>query len=105
MGYYLEVAQNHNKADQLINDHGARRAVASLGSQVSLDDVPEDSHLVCVVQNGFFDAAGVCYDERELEAFTSPSDNRAKDWLYVSKDKCRELCHDYDRLNAELTPA
>ena len=34
---------------------------------------------VCLVDNGMFTAAGVAYDQREIEAFTFP-DNRPKIW-------------------------
>jgi hypothetical protein len=38
-------------------------------------------NLVCVVDNGFFEAAGYCFNENEFEAFNSPSDPRPKIWL------------------------
>lgn len=39
--------------------------------------------LVCVVDNGFFEAAGYCYDEREFECFIREGDTRPKQWLIV----------------------
>lgn len=39
--------------------------------------------LVCVVENGFFDAAGYCFDEQEFEDFADPRDRRRKTWLVV----------------------
>lgn len=38
--------------------------------------------IVCVVDNGMFEAAGYCYDERELTAFKYPC-GRPKTWLYI----------------------
>lgn len=37
--------------------------------------------LVCVVDNGYFQAAGYCYSQGEFNAFTEPSDHRPKTWL------------------------
>lgn len=99
MGYYLEVERNDDKAGQLLRNHNAKLASASLA------DVPDDSHLVCVVRNPLFDAAGIVYDERELAAFNRSDDPRERDWLYVSKDVCRELCGDYSRLEQEAALA
>lgn len=38
--------------------------------------------LVCVVENGMFDAAGFCYSEQEMKDFERP-DGRARTWLRV----------------------
>ena len=46
-----------------------------------------------MVQNGLFDAAGICYDENEFKAFTAdPSDTRPKDLLTLDKDTALRLC-------------
>ncbi len=47
-------------------------------------DVKFKSDLVCVVDNGFFAAAGYCYNESEFDAFNTP-DGREKKW-FVLKD-------------------
>jgi hypothetical protein len=39
-------------------------------------------NLVCVVENGIFDAAGYCFSAREMMAFAYP-DSRRKTWLVV----------------------
>jgi hypothetical protein len=41
---------------------------------------------VCLVDNGAFTAAGIAFDERELQAFTHP-DGRPKKWYWVDKEK------------------
>lgn len=38
-------------------------------------------NLVCVIDNGFFGAAGYCYNEGEFKAFTDPTDPRPKRWF------------------------
>lgn len=46
---------------------------------------------VCVVENGFFDAAAIAYNQREFDVFNSPSDYRPKTWLNVPKDVITKL--------------
>ena len=51
-----------------------------------------DTHLpVCLVDNGPFSAAGVAYDQRELEAFSHPTDQRDKVWFMVNRNLLREV--------------
>lgn len=76
MGYHLnqdlngKPLQARNKAKDLIAS-GA---------------IPTDStfkpDLVCVVENGYFDAAAWCYNLEERNAFHNP-DGRPKTWLIV----------------------
>ena len=44
--------------------------------------------LSSLADNGPFTAAGICYDDRELQDFARP-DGRWKDWFAVSKDKLK----------------
>lgn len=39
--------------------------------------------LVCVVENGHFDAAGFAFSEQEMRDFNDPRDTRMKTWLIV----------------------
>ena len=76
MGYYInnnskgEILRPTQKANQLISD----------GAKV-INPIKWQPNLVCVVENGLFDAAGYCYCPSEFEAFTSPGDYRPKTWL------------------------
>lgn len=75
MGYYLNYNSKGNplparqKANALIED-GAKITSAAF-----------QDNLVCVVDNGLFDAACYCYSQREFDEFNSPSDHRQKTWL------------------------
>jgi hypothetical protein len=74
MGYYINVTSTgkelgRNKVQDLINDG----AIIVSGNEF----VP---NLICVVNNGLFEAAGYAYSEREYEAFKEP-DGRKRTWL------------------------
>lgn len=55
---------------------------------------PEQGNsIVCLIDNGVFDAAAVAYSERELEHFQI-DDGRNKKWYIVPTDKIFEVCPD-----------
>jgi hypothetical protein len=88
MGDYINYTKRgvlppHGKADRIITDG---HADILIGPPKDLSEIPADKVLVCVVENGLFEAAGVTYNERELRAFTDPSDDRPKTWLIVPKE-------------------
>jgi len=49
-----------------------------------------DNYLVCLVDNGLFSAAAICYSDREIRVFRSP-DGRPKRWFVVAKALLREV--------------
>lgn len=77
MGYYIDMTSKGvqlpatNKADYLILDGAV--------------EIPEPKefvdNLVCVMENGPFDAAGYAFNKAEFKAFTYPGDYRPKRWL------------------------
>lgn len=85
MGYYIETPSRYDKAYQLQALHGATIHTGSF------EDVPAGRTLVCVVQNGLFDAAGIVYDEDEYQAFNYYPDPRPKTWLTLPTEKVLEL--------------
>ena len=80
MGYYInrmpsgEMLAPTRKADQLLRVSGAREIMSPQSSFTS--------DLVCVVENGLFDAAAFCYNEKEQTEFAE-FDGRRKRWLIV----------------------
>jgi len=86
MGYYIQTYCNVGKADELVKRHVAIR----IATPKSFRDISVDKALICVVENGFFDAAGYCYDESEFNAFVEP-DGRRKHWLLMDKDFAEKL--------------
>lgn len=107
MGYYIETPMNKGKAEYLVREYGAEEIEA-----FDWSDVPEDKALICVVDNGPFEAAAVAYSEREFQAFAAPDDvgestteehgdvtvmtlrperQRPRTWLLMDKDTVRKL--------------
>lgn len=85
MGYYIQ-GPNHGKAEMLKRDH---KAVPVSPDTVG-DALKQGGGVVCVVDNGLFEAAAFAYDERELEVFLKP-DGRPKQWLVMDRAKASEL--------------
>ena len=50
----------------------------------------KDDALVCLIDNGAFTAAGICWCKRELESFAF-DDDRPKDWFLVKKADLTEF--------------
>lgn len=80
MGYYIECNYPTGKATQIV----------ALGGRVidrptSFNTISDDDVLICVVENGPFDAAAVCYCESEFEEFGYSGDSRPKTWMLIPK--------------------
>lgn len=82
MGCYIQVPEP--KAVALIK-HGAEPYSGSW------KDIPKGKITVCVVDNGSFEAAGVCYDEQEFREFTDPDDPRPRILVILDLAKALEL--------------
>lgn len=68
MGYYIEVPERKGKAQQIVELHGGR----ILQSAPAFEGAAPDEAIICVVDNGTFEAAAFCYDEREFNVFREP---------------------------------
>lgn len=78
MGFYLDL-QPTEMAMQLKRDHGAQLVLRPL----HFADVPADKTLICVIENGPRDAAGIIFDQAELDRFAYDGTTRARTWLLV----------------------
>lgn len=86
MGYYIETQSSRNKAQYLIDKYDAE-AVSFLVAEQAFN---EGYGIVCVMDNGLFEAAGFAYSRDELEAFAYP-DGRPKTWLKMDRTKAAQL--------------
>ena len=91
MGYYINSAggvplQATGKALALINRENAKR-LTEVPSQLPTDG----NGIICVVNNGFFEAAAFAYSNEELAYFRDSSDTRPKVSLTMPLQRCKEL--------------
>lgn len=75
MGKYI----NTNSKGEFIGPLNKAQALIDDGATVT--DPSFKENLVCVVENGIFDAAAYCYSEDEFRCFSDPKDDRPKTWL------------------------
>lgn len=80
MGYYIETAVPKGKTEIICKELG--------GIEISQDEaeffIKEDmGAIVCVVDNGPFEAAAYCYNLDEFRVFTDKRDDRPKRWVLV----------------------
>ncbi len=98
MGYYIE-GPARGKASFLVGTYGAIRTpkheceqhLLSAQHNGGVDILNGAKAVVCVVDNGIFDAAGYAFNYEEFKAFTLPSDPRPKEFLLMDKAKVHEL--------------
>ncbi len=88
MGFYIEVPGNKSKSTQLAELYGAGIMEAP---PETFTDVPDGLALICVVDNGPFEAAALCYSALEFAAFNSPNETRPRTWLLMDQAKAHEL--------------
>lgn len=90
MGKYL----NEDLKGQPINIRSKLTALVNSGAEVieepeKFDQYP-DKAIICVVDNGPFQAAAYAYSQSELDQFKRP-DGRPKGWLKASKKLVESL--------------
>lgn len=82
MGYYINPPTMSKEG--WLQQHARRQANGDIVSRTAPEKFREEIDVaVCLVDNGWMTAAGICVDQRELETFTNPSDNRPKFWFMV----------------------
>jgi hypothetical protein len=86
MGYYIQGPAKC-KTQYIVSEYDGK----IIPTPESFGDIPQDKGLICVVNNGYFEAAGYCFSAREFEAFSSPTDNRPKTWLIMDRELAEEL--------------
>lgn len=91
MGFYIEVPNPRDKAQQLKQLYGAQ--VILEPKYVNEVANGNGKVVVCVVENGPFDAAAIIYNQKELLAFApTMNDRRKRTYLLLDKNKAIELC-------------
>lgn len=81
MGYYVQTGEHlHGKADIICQQFD--------GLEISQGDAEKavlagKGAVICVVDNGPFEAAAYCHSPAEFREFSRPEDDRPKRWVYV----------------------
>ena len=89
MGYYIETNTPHGKAEQIMKTLGGTEVTQEEAEMIIKEDM---SAVICVVDNGPFEAAAYCYNLDEFRAFTLPIDDRPKKWIVVdNKEEVHQL--------------
>ena len=86
MGFYID-GPTKGKASHILNNWGGIRFELIR----KFEDTPINMVPVVVVNNGSFEAAGICFNEREYKGFTNPYDPRPREGIYVPRKKIIEL--------------
>ena len=88
MGFYIEGPVT-GKADWLLENHDA---IELKGPKEAEKAFNEGYGIICVIDNGAFDAAGFMFSLLELKAFSDPFDPRFRRWLAMDRKTAEELC-------------
>lgn len=83
MGCYINP-KDRSKEDFLA-EHGTQMPI------VKPELVPKDHVAVCWVDNGRFTAAGIAFDENEMESFLQDVQDRPHIWFIVPTEKLRDV--------------
>ena len=79
MGYYINKTSN----GKILEAQGKIRDLLEDGAKIVKAEF--QPNLICIVDNGLFQAAGYCYSNEEFEVFNNRIDNRSKTCLFHPK--------------------
>lgn len=86
MGFYIQ-GPSTSKAPFIVSEYDGK----IISEPNNFEDIDSNKALICVVNNGAWDAAAYCHCAREFEYFIDASDPRPKTWLIMDKNKAEEL--------------
>lgn len=81
MGYYIQGPAK-GKGQFIIDTYGARSIDPA---DITIDDVANKA-VICVIDNGPFEAAAFCYNDYELTVFATDNTGRPKQF-YIIEDR------------------
>ncbi len=83
MGYYV----NHTSKGTISNNIRKHLNLVQDGAVIIDQPLEWCENLVCIVDNGMFEAVAYCKDQRDFDDFTDVDDYRRKTWLIWDKVK------------------
>lgn len=84
MGLYLQTPLPKNKAVQLCAEYSDARIIPK---PETFDEIPDELALLCVVDNGPFEACAYVETQRDFDDFSDPTDPRPMVWMVMNKEK------------------
>lgn len=91
MGYYINPpdGRTRQKGEWLVDTYGAKEV--SVDHAYDIVTIGGDKGIVCVVDNGMFEAAAYCYDRNEYMVFADWRDMRPKRWYCMDREIIEKL--------------
>lgn len=89
MGYYIQTSEPKGKVEAICKGLN--------GIEITQDEAAffvkeQMGAVICVVDNGKFEAAAFCHNLDEFRVFSDPQDDRPKRWVMVEDiEKVKEL--------------
>jgi hypothetical protein len=103
MGFYI----NNTGKQELPAKGKSAILVEDCGAEIlaipppSIETISEDKTIICVFDNGEFEAAGLAYDDTELRSFADWMDSRERTWLLMDKELAYKLTgYDMSQISA-----
>ena len=92
MGFYINPPDGrcHHKGQWLIDNHNATEICVKDALDI-LESKDNTMGVICVVDNGPFEAAAFCFNTEEFHVFTRPGDCRPKEWFAMDRKTAEEL--------------
>lgn len=88
MGLYIEPGIDKK---QWCDENGELVTETRGYSNIHYSGVSNLKSVVCLVDNGYFFAGAVAFNQREFDAFNEP-DGRSKRWYLIPTDRVKEIC-------------
>ena len=88
MGYYIQTKGTHGKAEEIAREHGGE-IVDQLDAAMAMMD--KSKAVICVVDNGPFEAAAFAFDDSEFKEFTRPEDPRSQKFVIIGREIAKML--------------
>ena len=97
MGLYVEPGKNKNDfVNELIVTRRAQELSPVISQDILPSTIPNDQVIICLVNNGYFYALAVAFNDAEFKVFADPSDTRYKIFCVADKDVIKQNTPGFD---------
>jgi len=97
MGLYVEPGKNKNDfVNELIVTARAQEFSPVISQDILPSTIPNDQVIICLVNNGYFYALAVAFNDAEFKVFADPSDARYKIFCVADKDVIKQNTPRFD---------